>query len=112
MALEKQEDWNLGGAQPTQNYHRVCDIRLDPKGNVVHALVASWYNKAARDAGDTPYNKRAFDLLLSDHPELAKVINNKGGLGAATDLSAEMYVAIKAVTDQHSGFFNSGTTDV
>ena len=111
MAMQKQEDWNRGGTQPTANYHRICDVRGDPKGTDFKVCVGSWYDKAARDAGDKEYQKRIYALSLATHTDLADVLNNNSG-GTATDLLAEAYAAVKAETAQHDAFFNSGVTDV
>ena len=113
MALQKQEDWGLTHTtgQPTANYHRIHTQEFTgPTG--IRVIVASYFDKDTFDNGGEPYTHRSFTFDFSTITDLNDVLVNKAGLGAATDVKTELYNAIKADTEQHAGFFSSGTTDV
>jgi len=99
MALQKGELTTFGFTAANA-YHRICDVRGDPKApSGLRVCVASYYDASARGNDDEPYTRRWFTLI----PETVSM---------GTNILADLYAKLKAASTQNGGFFNSGTTDV
>lgn len=93
MALQKTD--TINGVTYTDAYHRICEVRGDPKGTRFLVKVATWDAKATRDAGHPALNMRVFKDLT---PDVSAV---------DTNVLKDLYAKVKAATEDT--FFSDAT---
>lgn len=101
MGMQKDDTNPYDGTTVTDAYHRVTSIRTgDPRVAGTMINVGTFLTKAASDAGHQPLLERRYSNIDLETSAMD------------TNTLADAYAKVKAVTDQHDAFFNTGVTDV